>query len=133
MLRKDGDGKWPLRQLFDRHLPPAFRDRPKQGFAIPVADWLRGPLRDWADDLFDTGRMEAAGLLDPAPIRRMWAEHRSGPRNWGAQLWTVAMFQAWRGRWLGSGSGPASAHAAPADRHSPADLAIGRAPVRTPV
>src|SRR3546814_3902087 len=41
MLRKDGDGKWPLRQLFDRHLPPAFRDRPKQGFAIPVADWLR--------------------------------------------------------------------------------------------
>src|SRR3546814_12960270 len=61
MLRKDGDGKWPLRQLFDRHLPPAFRDRPKQGFAIPVADWLRGPLRDWADDLFDTGRMEEIG------------------------------------------------------------------------
>src|SRR3546814_16834143 len=108
MLRKDGDGKWPLRQLFDRHLPPAFRDRPKQGFAIPVADWLRGPLRDWADDLFDTGRMEADSLLDPAPIRSMWAEHLSGARNWGAQWRTIALLQAWRSRRPGVRSATAS-------------------------
>src|SRR3546814_2611380 len=63
MLRRDGAGKWPLRQLFDRYLPSELRDRPKQGFAIPVAEWLRGPLRDWAEHLLDPARMEADGLL----------------------------------------------------------------------
>ncbi len=100
MLREDGDGKWPLRRLFDRYLPQTFRDRPKQGFAIPVAEWLRGPLKEWADDLFDASRMETEGLIDPAPVQKMWAEHLSGRRNWSAHLWTIAMFQAWRQRWL---------------------------------
>lgn len=100
MLNMDGRGKWPLRQLFDRYLPAEFRERPKQGFSVPIAEWLRGPLRDWADDLFDGVRMEDDGLLNPAPVRKMWAEHLSGNRNWAAHLWTVAMFQSWRRRWL---------------------------------
>lgn len=102
MLRQDGDGKWPLRQLFDRHLPRELRERPKQGFAIPVAEWLRGPLRDWAEDLLSAPRLEDEGLLNPAPIRRMWNEHLHGARNWSSQLWTIAMFQAWRQTWAGS-------------------------------
>src|SRR3546814_7228636 len=70
MLRRDGAGKWPLRQLFDRYLPSELRDRPKQGFAIPVAEWLRGPLRDWAEHLLDLARMEAD------EIGRAWCMER---------------------------------------------------------
>src|SRR3546814_19665346 len=94
MLRRDGAGKWPLRQLFDRYLPSELRDRPKQGFAIPVAEWLRGTLRDWAEHLFDPARMEAEGLLNPSPVRRLWDEHLPGSRNWSAQHWPIAMFQS---------------------------------------
>jgi asparagine synthase (glutamine-hydrolysing) len=99
MLRRDGGGKWPLRQLLERHLPAEIARRPKQGFGIPVAEWLREPLRDWAEALFEPNRLEE-GLLDPAPIRRMWAEHLSGSRNWSGLLWSVAMYQAWRERWI---------------------------------
>jgi asparagine synthase (glutamine-hydrolysing) len=99
MLRRDGGGKWPLRQLFERHLPAEIARRPKQGFGIPVAEWLREPLRDWAEALFHPNRLEE-GLLDPVPIRRMWAEHLGGSRNWSGLLWSVAMYQAWRERWI---------------------------------
>ena len=116
MLCADGRGKWPLRQLFDRYLPTRFRERPKQGFSVPIAEWLRGPLRDWAEDLFDPALMEADGLIDPAPVSRMWAEHLSGSRNWSAHLWTVAMFQSWRRQWL--------AEAAPAMGSALTDKAV---------
>jgi asparagine synthase (glutamine-hydrolysing) len=93
---RDGRGKWLLRKLLHRYVPPALVERPKMGFGIPVHDWLRGPLRDWSESLLDVGRLRAAGLIDPAPVRRLWAEHLTGHNDWGYRLWPVLMFEAWR-------------------------------------
>ena len=92
---RGGTGKWALRQLLYRHVPPALIERPKAGFGIPVGVWLRGPLREWAEDLLAEPRLRRQGWLDPAPVRAAWAEHLSGRRDWTSRLWGVLMFQAW--------------------------------------
>ena len=84
-----------LRQVLYRHAPASLFERPKAGFALPVGGWLRGPLRDWAEDLLDPGRMQAEGYLDPAPINRRWQRHLSGSIDDTPALWAVLMFQAW--------------------------------------
>ena len=104
MKMRHGQGKWALRQVLYRFVPPALIERPKAGFALPVGQWLRGPLRDWAEDLLDEGRLRRAGYLDPHPIRQVWRQHLSGRRDWTARLWTVLMFESW----LAEVQGPSS-------------------------
>lgn len=90
-----GRGKWILHEALSRQVPRALTERPKMGFSVPVAQWLRGPLREWAEGLLSEERLRREGFFQPAPIRRKWAEHLSGAQNWHLHLWSVLMFQAW--------------------------------------
>ena len=92
---RNGRGKWLLRQVLRRYLDPRLTTRPKQGFAIPIADWLRGPLREWAEDLLSPTALAASGVIEPAPIRAAWAAHLQGHRNYQHRLWVILMLQAW--------------------------------------
>lgn len=93
---RDGKGKWILRQLLHRHVPRNLTDRPKMGFGIPLDQWLRGPLRAWAEALLDEDRLRREGFLAPGAIRKAWSGHLRGESSFGHRLWAVLMFQAWR-------------------------------------
>lgn len=99
MKVQGGQGKRILRQILARHVPTKLVDRPKQGFVIPVDQWLRGPLRDWAEAMLDPQRLRAEGVLEPKAIRQAWNEHLSGKRTRIDGLWCILMFQAWHERW----------------------------------
>jgi asparagine synthase (glutamine-hydrolysing) len=105
-------GKQPLRKLLFRDAPQKLFERPKTGFAIPVGEWLKGPLRPWAEGLLDPARLGAEGYFDAARIRRRWEEHLSGRRDSTPALWFILMFQAWA----------AEQDAAPASEPVPAAL-----------
>ena len=92
---RGGVGKWALRQVLYRHVPAALIERPKMGFGVPIDAWLRGPLKQWAQDLLDPVRLRNEGYFRTEVITQAWAEHQSGRRNLQHFLWNILMFEAW--------------------------------------
>jgi asparagine synthase (glutamine-hydrolysing) len=95
MKIRDGQGKWLLRQVLYQYVPQSLIDRPKMGFGVPIDHWLRGPLKDWAENLLSPETFARHNLLRYAPVQQKWKEHLSGKANWQYLLWDVLMLHAW--------------------------------------
>ena len=121
-LGPDG-GKVALRRVLARYVPPTMFERPKRGFGLPVDDWLRGPLRDWAEALLDERRLHIEGFLKPETVRRIWQEHVTGRKEHTFLLWSLLMFQAWYEYW----SPPVTGRADRSSREVPQLSAFRRA------
>lgn len=95
MKIRGNKSKWALRQILYKYVPPELIERPKAGFAVPIGDWLRGPLRDWAENLLSESRLHNDGYFHPEQIRHTWQQHLSGYHDYSARIWTILMFQSW--------------------------------------
>tara|TARA_Y100000588_G_scaffold395258_2_gene521966 strand:- start:21363 stop:23354 length:1992 start_codon:yes stop_codon:yes gene_type:complete len=95
MKIRDGQGKWALRQVLYKYVPRDLIERPKAGFGVPIGEWLRGPLRDWAENLINKESLQSEGYLNSTLIHETWKQHLSGRHDWSHHLWAVLMFQAW--------------------------------------
>ncbi len=92
---RNGTGKWALRQVLYRYVPPALVERPKMGFGVPVGIWMRNELRDWAETLLEPRRLRQEGFFDAARVRQAWEQHQLGTQDYQGLLWDVLMFQQW--------------------------------------
>ena len=101
MKIRAGASKWALRQILYKYVSRDLIERPKAGFAIPIGQWLRGPLRAWADELLHPDRLQHEGYLRPEPISQLWQQHLSGRYDHTTKLWTVLMWQAWLEQMVG--------------------------------
>jgi asparagine synthase (glutamine-hydrolysing) len=97
---RNGQGKWVLRQVLYRRVPRALVDRPKVGFSVPLGDWLRGPLRGWAEDRLEPSRLAELPWLDGKRVRDAWDGFLARRNNDHLEIWTILMFEAWRERWI---------------------------------
>lgn len=104
---RDGEGKWILRRILHRHVPAGLVERPKMGFSVPIGDWLRGPLRPWAEDLLAADPLRRGGLIDPVPVRAAWRDVLAGRGRAELAVWAVLVFQAWHARWMEGAADPA--------------------------
>jgi asparagine synthase (glutamine-hydrolysing) len=95
MKVRGNTGKWAMRQLLYKYVPRELIERPKVGFAVPIGQWMRCQLRDWAEDLLNEKKLREQGYLNPKPLRRRWEEHLSGRRDHTSSLWAILMFQSW--------------------------------------
>ena len=100
-----GRSKWPLRAILEQRVPRALTERKKMGFSTPMNRWLRGPLREWAEELLAENRLNGDGFFQAAEVRHLWEEHQQGRRNRALMLWTILMFQAWYESFWKAGSG----------------------------
>jgi asparagine synthase (glutamine-hydrolysing) len=116
MKIRDGETKWVVRRLLDRLVPKELIERPKMGFGVPVGEWLRGPLRDWAEALLDPRRLREGGFFRPEPIEQLWQAHLRGTFDEQYRLWGILMFQSW----LEDSTSDAVSLAQPSPAHSPA-------------
>ena len=92
---KNGRTKWILKEVLNKYIPKKLYDRPKQGFGIPINEWLKGSLREWAEELLNEQKLKEQGYFDAIKIREKWMQHQSGKSNWQHQIWNILMFQSW--------------------------------------
>lgn len=95
-----GQGKWILREVLYKYVPKSLIERPKMGFGVPIDQWLRGPLKEWAGDMFSPAVLNRFDLIDPEPVQQKWREHQNGQQNWQHHLWDILMLQSWCARWM---------------------------------
>ena len=95
MKIKNGKGKWPLRQILNKYVPRELVERPKAGFAVPVGQWIRGPLNEWSCDLLNDSRIKSEGYFNPDSVKEVWGHHINGTHDHTSTLWALLMFQAW--------------------------------------
>ena len=95
MKINDSEGKAILRKILYKYVPKSLIERPKAGFSIPLGDWLKGPLKEWADSLLEQSRITNEGYLNSQYVNQIWSEHLSGKRDWTFKIWSILMFQSW--------------------------------------